>query len=641
MSKALYATSVALGNALTAYREFSRVKSATVSPDGMLGGRGYVMGVRDMRQKMWDACEALSAVADTLHDEVNAPHWKPKLALLDKNDAEDVERFVEESQDVLENPEGDAAEDIRAIEEANDGKGKKKKKKKKDEEQPASETPTGGDQAAEDEAQPPSLGVKEASSKLAGGLELDIRLVYEQLASLVNQIKAGEGVPVEHACKVMLRTVTSLLRSASRSPLIPPDVEVYLKGIQDNLKRAAQRPTRALDSLTKAWREANELNALFTGAKVAACEGGCDCGGPRVDNREPDGGQGPWGSYNKDEDAPPDDNWEADEGVSRRDDFGEDYDYPSETENEAKTAAGALTLEEQDVLRAIRLATWDGALLAAKELGRAGLKVADILVRKGIVYTATTTPGETGYGATSQGKRLFKKLTASEADVWADSIAADVWAQSVVPDESLDDTETDAWDFGIGFGAKGQGAGNYANPSDEGNGKGVWGPHAELPGTPSQSSGDTSTQVDEAINRKASFQSTADVDAWITKKAAEYGSKLKFLASDEYRDAYEDIADVYGESETPGDVVGPPARADYYDGPKDNLVQADVDAWAESVLPAEPDADVDHELAGVPDTAYVHEDTETPYNAYDYKTNWPEQNRPEEQPFAQDGDATR
>ncbi len=92
MSKALYACSVALGNTLTAYREFSRIKSATVSPDGLLGGRGYVMGVRDIRQKMWDASEALSAIADTLHDEIQAAHWKPKLALLDENDQEDVER---------------------------------------------------------------------------------------------------------------------------------------------------------------------------------------------------------------------------------------------------------------------------------------------------------------------------------------------------------------------------------------------------------------------------------------------------------------------------------------------------------------------------------------------------------------------
>jgi len=74
MSKALYAASVALGHSLAAYREFSRVKSATVSPDGMLGGRGYVMGIRDMRQRMYDASEALSAVVDTLHDEINAPH---------------------------------------------------------------------------------------------------------------------------------------------------------------------------------------------------------------------------------------------------------------------------------------------------------------------------------------------------------------------------------------------------------------------------------------------------------------------------------------------------------------------------------------------------------------------------------------
>jgi hypothetical protein len=117
---------------------------------------------------------------------------------------------------------------------------------------------------------------------------------------------------------------------------------------------------------------------------------------------------------------------------------------------------------------------------------------------------------------------------------------------------------------------------------------------------------------------------------------------MAFLTSDEYRRAYGKIAKLYGRSLMPGDVVPTPARSDYYPGPKgDNLVQAEADAWAESVLPGEPTSGFDFEWAGVPDTAYVYEDTETPYNAYDYKTRWPEQDRPDEQPFSQDGEATR
>jgi hypothetical protein len=126
MAKALWAASVALGHALTAYRHFSRLKSATISPDGMLGGRGFVMPMPDMRKRLHEACDSLSALTDTLHDEINAPHWKSKLSQLDENEVGDIEHFVEESQSILENPEEDAEEDSKDIEESNDDEDEKK-----------------------------------------------------------------------------------------------------------------------------------------------------------------------------------------------------------------------------------------------------------------------------------------------------------------------------------------------------------------------------------------------------------------------------------------------------------------------------------------------------------------------------------
>ena len=88
MSRMLWAMSVSLGHALTAYRQFTKLKSVTVSPDGMLGGQGYVMSVKDIRQKLYEACEDLSAISDTIHDEINGPHWLPKLSQLDDSDFE-------------------------------------------------------------------------------------------------------------------------------------------------------------------------------------------------------------------------------------------------------------------------------------------------------------------------------------------------------------------------------------------------------------------------------------------------------------------------------------------------------------------------------------------------------------------------
>lgn len=121
LSRMLWAMSVSLGHALTAYRQFTKLKSSTISPDGLLGGRGYIQPIKEVRQRLYEACEILSAISDTVHDEISAPHWKPKLSQLDPNDAEDVRRFVEESQQILSNPEEDAQEEMDAIESENDG----------------------------------------------------------------------------------------------------------------------------------------------------------------------------------------------------------------------------------------------------------------------------------------------------------------------------------------------------------------------------------------------------------------------------------------------------------------------------------------------------------------------------------------
>jgi hypothetical protein len=157
MAKALFAASVALGHTLAAHKHFAQIKSPAVSPDGRIGGRGYVMSMNEIRRKLWEASEALSTVSDALHDEIGAPHWKPKLAQLDENDAEDVSRFVEEAQEVRDAPGEDAEEQIEKIDKENDDK---------DEEVESSQVPNGG--ASDDSSQvreDPAQIAKEASQK--------------------------------------------------------------------------------------------------------------------------------------------------------------------------------------------------------------------------------------------------------------------------------------------------------------------------------------------------------------------------------------------------------------------------------------------------------------------------------------------
>lgn len=438
MSQALWATSVSLGHALTAYRQLNRLKSASVSPDGLLGGRGYIMGVKDARQKLYDACEALSSIADTLYDEIQAPHWKPKLAMLDDNDAEDVSRYVEESQDILENPEADAEKDMKAIEEEND-----EPKKKSLDAPEGSAMPTAGPQE-ESEARPPkpddkaaewekTFSAAEAQDDLRGrsffAVTLDDATTWETTNTIANRLASVLDKPI----KPLNERVVERLKAANSS--LP------------------------VDTLP----------------------------GPRVDRLEPEGGDGPWGSYNEDEEVEPDlARWDPD-----------NYDYPSEWENNLHQA------------------------------------------------------------------------------------------ESMTPSDP--DTETEGWDFGLGYGAHGQGAGGYENPSGETDGtQGVWGPHSGLPGSPNLSPGDAED---------------AYIDVSLNDRQAILNSLL------------------------PGDTTPPVARTDYYDGMKDNLVQS------ESELPQEVAPWHEEEVSMV-DTMTINEDIQTPYVRYDYNTpsyrddplhNWPQE----------------
>jgi len=376
MATALWASSVSLGHALTAYRHLSRMKSATISPDGKLGGRGYVMEVADVRKKLFAACEALSAITDTLHDEITAPHWKPKLAELDESDMADVEKFVEESENILDDPESGAEEELDELEQS-----PKKKDKPKDEEQ-SSKIPVGG--SSETQEAQPIIRTKEAS----------MRVAYDY------------G------------------RQANSS--VPPS------------------------SLP----------------------------GPRVEHLDRDMQQDP---------DLADDDW--------------------------------------------------------------GL------------------PGGAIYQRTEKGEG---DLSNRESD-------------SAVPDALTDTTPTDGYDYGLGYGAKGDGAGGYENPSDEGNNKGVWGPHAGLPSAPGGSSGDTTPEIESRLSQ----------------------------------------------GELPGDDDLPVARSDYFRGDRGNLVNGPM---AQAELPGEATPGSQYNV-DMMNTDYTYQDVETPYVRYDYTTpnyrpdplhNWPE-----------------
>ena len=111
MALVLRSTLMALGHATSAHSRLVKVKSRNVSPDGSLGGKGYIQKIPDMRRQLMNCIEVLSAMSDTLYDEINAPHWSPDEDTLDPRDRDEVREIVEDAEEIKEDPEGWAQEE--------------------------------------------------------------------------------------------------------------------------------------------------------------------------------------------------------------------------------------------------------------------------------------------------------------------------------------------------------------------------------------------------------------------------------------------------------------------------------------------------------------------------------------------------
>jgi hypothetical protein len=99
LAKILWAAQRSQSYAMAAFRLFAKMPSSEFSPDGLLGGRGYIQSIKDMRTGMSQAVESLSSFTDTVHDEINANHWN-----LEADPSAD--KIVEKAEEVKANPEG-------------------------------------------------------------------------------------------------------------------------------------------------------------------------------------------------------------------------------------------------------------------------------------------------------------------------------------------------------------------------------------------------------------------------------------------------------------------------------------------------------------------------------------------------------
>lgn len=76
LKRILHNVSIALGTVSSASSEFSRMKSPEVSPDGLLGGVGYIIPIKDIKQSLVNAAHELSNIADCIADELTNPRWE-------------------------------------------------------------------------------------------------------------------------------------------------------------------------------------------------------------------------------------------------------------------------------------------------------------------------------------------------------------------------------------------------------------------------------------------------------------------------------------------------------------------------------------------------------------------------------------
>jgi hypothetical protein len=100
LSEVLNHCMIALENTSGAYGIFAKLNSVEISPDGKLGGRGYIQNIVDIRRQLTNIIEALSSISDTLFDEVHANHWK---IVEERKQVEREKEGIPEGQD--QNPE--------------------------------------------------------------------------------------------------------------------------------------------------------------------------------------------------------------------------------------------------------------------------------------------------------------------------------------------------------------------------------------------------------------------------------------------------------------------------------------------------------------------------------------------------------
>lgn len=107
LARTLRSALMALGHIQTARTVFTKIKGQRISPDGNIGGKGYVMPLKDIRKQLSNCDEALSSITDTIYDEINAVHWHPDVddSGGDPRARAEVKEVMDDVEEIKEDPE--------------------------------------------------------------------------------------------------------------------------------------------------------------------------------------------------------------------------------------------------------------------------------------------------------------------------------------------------------------------------------------------------------------------------------------------------------------------------------------------------------------------------------------------------------
>jgi chemotaxis protein histidine kinase CheA len=145
----LHGLSVALGTLSSAQRELTTLKGHEISPDGKLGGKGYVMTLRKFKDLISDSVNNLSDLTDTLADEVTNPRWglssEQIQSILDEKDeaeekaSEEADSYFTEADKLMEESEAESPEEESEVEAPEEEPAEEESEEESAEEEPAEE----------------------------------------------------------------------------------------------------------------------------------------------------------------------------------------------------------------------------------------------------------------------------------------------------------------------------------------------------------------------------------------------------------------------------------------------------------------------------------------------------------------------